>query len=250
VRTGRPASSRSASPGRSPLGEEAADPILIVEDHELLAASLALALRMEGLRVETIAGPSPAAVVDTARRLAPVLVLLDLELGPALGSGRALIGPLTTAGGRVVMMTGIIDRARLGACIEAGAVGVVSKTAPFGDLVDAIHQAVAGEPLLTDHQRLILLGEFAAGRRADDERVAPFMALSAREQAVLARLVAGDSPQTIARLSFVSLATVRTQIRGILVKLGVKSQLAAVALARQGGWPAPDRRLPGQIRQS
>jgi DNA-binding CsgD family transcriptional regulator len=37
----------------------------------------------------------------------------------------------------------------------------------------------------------------------------------------------------------VSLATVRTQIRGILNKLGVTSQLAAVALARRAGWPEP-----------
>jgi DNA-binding NarL/FixJ family response regulator len=36
--------------------------------------------------------------------------------------------------------------------------------------------------------------------------------------------------------SFVSVATVRSQVRAILLKLGVNSQLAAVAAARQSGW--------------
>jgi len=39
----------------------------------------------------------------------------------------------------------------------------------------------------------------------------------------------------------VSLTTVRSQIRSVLMKLGVNSQLAAVALARRQGWPpAPE----------
>jgi len=211
--------------------------LLIVDDHELLATSLALALRQLGLDVETIAGPSVDAVVDVVGRLAPVLVLLDLGLGPPLGSGLDLIHRLTAVGGRVVMMTGVVDRVRLGACIEAGAVGLVGKTAGFVELVDAVRRAVAGEELLTTHQRLILLGELQAGRDADHLQRAPFAALSPREQAVLVRMVAGDSAESIAALSYVSLATVRSHVRSILTKLGVKSQLAAVAKARQAGWP-------------
>jgi DNA-binding NarL/FixJ family response regulator len=196
--------------------------LLIIEDHELLATSLAFALRQEGLEVDTVAGPS---------------VAVDLDLGPPLGSGLDLIKLLTPVGARVVMMTGVVDRARLGACIEAGAVGVVSKTAGFGMLVDAIRRAVAGQELLTTHQRHILLDELQAERQADQHRLAPFAALSPREQAVLARLVSGESAEAIAEVSYVSLATVRSQIRSILTKLGVKSQLAAVAVARQASWP-------------
>jgi DNA-binding NarL/FixJ family response regulator len=213
------------------------DRVVIVEDHELLASSLALALRQLGLEVETVAGPTVADVVGAVRRLAPVLVLLDLHLGPRLGSGLDLIGPLMAAGGRVVMMTGEDARDRLGACIEAGAAGVVRKTAGLDELVEAIRQAAAGEDLLTTHQRQILLAELQTRRQADHRRLAPFTALSPREQAVLAQLVAGDSAETIARVSYVSLATVRSQIHSILNKLGVKSQLAAVALARTARWP-------------
>ena len=53
---------------------------------------------------------------------------------------------------------------------------------------------------------------------------------------MLRRIVDGQQAAAIAKASFVSLATVRTQIRSILLKLDVTSQVAAVALARQGGW--------------
>jgi DNA-binding NarL/FixJ family response regulator len=49
--------------------------------------------------------------------------------------------------------------------------------------------------------------------------------------------MAGEPAESIAEHSFVSLATVRSQIRAILQKLDVRSQLAAVALARDAGWP-------------
>ena len=211
--------------------------LIIVEDHELLATSLALALRAEGLEVATVGGPSVAAVIETVRNLAPALVLLDLDLGPPLGSGVNLIGPLIDAGGRVVIMTGVDERPRLGACVEAGAVGIISKTEGFAGMVAAVRRALDGEVLLTDQQRHTLLSDLSALRRADRERAAPFEALSPREQAVLVRLAAGDSAETIANQFYVSLATVRTQIRSILQKLGVRSQLAAVALAHNSSWP-------------
>ena len=212
--------------------------VLIVEDHELLAGTMSMALRQQGLEVHAAAGPSATAVVDLARELAPVLVLLDLDLGSTMGSGLDLIRPLVQTGARVVMVTGVADRARLGACLEAGAVGVVSKAAEFSVLIDAVHRAVEGAPLMREEERQDLLHAARDRRRADHDRLAPFDALSPKEQAVLVHLLAGESAETIAEKSYVSLATVRSHIRAILLKLGVNSQLAAVALARNAGWPA------------
>jgi DNA-binding NarL/FixJ family response regulator len=213
--------------------------VLIVEDHELLAGTMAMALRQQGLEVHAAAGPSPAAVVDLARKLAPQLVLLDLDLGSTMGSGLDLIRPLIQTGARVVMVTGVDDRARLGACIEAGAAGVVSKATEFSVLIDTVQRAIDGLPLLREDERLALLNEARDRRRADHDRLAPFDTLSPKEQAVLVHLLAGESAETIAEKTYVSLATVRSHIRAILLKLGVNSQLAAVALARNAGWPAP-----------
>lgn len=206
--------------------------ILLVEDHDLLAGTLTLALRSRGIETESMNGPTPDAVVAAARRLAPVTVLLDLDLG-ALGSGRDLVRPLTEAGGQVVMLTGVTDEAKLAACVEAGATGVLTKTVPFEELLDTIGRLAAGDSLLTAHQR----DQLARALQERRSERAPFATLSPREQSVLARLVDGEPADLIAERSYVSLATVRSQIRSILLKLGVNSQLEAVALARRLGWP-------------
>ena len=65
----------------------------------------------------------------------------------------------------------------------------------------------------------------------------PFEQLTPREQDVLAGLVRGLSAPAIADESVVSATTVRSQIRAILLKLGVHSQLEAVSLARHARWP-------------
>jgi len=122
--------------------------LVIVDDHELLANVLAMALRHDGLDVETASGPTADAVVATVRRRAPALVLLDLDLGPPLGSGLDLICPMIAVGGKVVMMTAVEEAARLGACLAVGAVGIVSKKSGFASLLSAVRQAIAGE----DHQ--------------------------------------------------------------------------------------------------
>ena len=57
--------------------------------------------------------------------------------------------------------------------------------------------------------------------------------LTDRERVVLHHLMEGRSAEEIAPLDYVSVTTVRTQIRHILQKLGVHSQLAAVALGYQ-----------------
>ena len=59
--------------------------------------------------------------------------------------------------------------------------------------------------------------------------------LTPRERAVLQRLARGQKAAAIAQDNGVSLETVRSQIRSIRVKLGVSSQLEAVALLRAVG---------------
>jgi two-component system, NarL family, nitrate/nitrite response regulator NarL len=62
-----------------------------------------------------------------------------------------------------------------------------------------------------------------------------------REAEVLRGLIEGRSVDELAQEAFVSIATVRSQVRAILRKLGVTSQLAAVGLARRAGWPSDPR---------
>ena len=175
-------------------------------------------------------------------RLRPQVVLLDLDVGGDLGDTIELIEPISAQGARVVMVTGITDRARLAACVEAGAIGVIGKARPFEALLEGVTDAVELGTLLTGRQRDELLAELRRQRAESRRRRSPFDQLTRREADVLAGLLDGLSAEQIATRSYVSLTTVRSQIRSVLQKLGVKSQLAAVALARKAGWTPPDPR--------
>lgn len=73
-------------------------------------------------------------------------------------------------------------------------------------------------------------------RAEREHRLAPFESLTDREREVLGELMRGRQVEEISHDLFVSEATVRTHVRAILQKLAVRSQLAAVARAREVGW--------------
>jgi len=210
--------------------------VLIVEDHGLLAESLLLALRAEGLDAERVAPVTIDGILSEARRLSPTVVLLDLDLGGEIGSSVGLIPPLQELGAQVVMVTGITDPARLAECLEAGATGLIDKTTSFDQLVDSVREVAELGTIVSPTRREALLAELRRQRRDDQRRREPFERLTPREREVFAALMDGKPAEVIATESFVSLATVRSQIRTILLKLGVNSQLTAVALARRNGW--------------
>jgi DNA-binding NarL/FixJ family response regulator len=210
--------------------------VLIVEDHGLLADSLLYALRAEGLDADKISPVTAEGILAAARRLSPTVVLLDLDLGGEIGSSVGLIPPLHELGAQVVMVTGITDRTRLAECLEAGATGLIDKATSFDQLVDSVREVADLGTIVPAAQRDMLLTELREQRKADQRRHEPFERLTPREREVLAALMDGKSASVLAEESFVSLATVRSQIRTILMKLNVNSQLTAVAMAKRNGW--------------
>jgi two-component system nitrate/nitrite response regulator NarL len=225
----RSQSSSPADPDASHLS------VLVVEDHQLVADGLRAALRLNDFDVVMSTCTTGTDILDEARKAQPCLVLLDLDLGSA-GSGSDLVAPLVRLGAKVLVLTGVIDRVELARCLEAGALAVVSKTESFSSVLDKIRRAEAGEAVTSESERARYMVDLQRHRMDRRAIKAPFNALTTRERHVLGMIVKGASARTIARESFVSVATVRTQIRAILQKLDVKSQIAAAAMARTAGW--------------
>jgi two-component system, NarL family, nitrate/nitrite response regulator NarL len=216
--------------------------VTIVDDHGLLAQTVAAALAMrDGIAVAVIEPTgSDDALLAAVRATSPHLVLLDLDLGDGR-TGLSLVGPLRAAGFPVVMVTGVGEPVRRAECVAAGAVGVLDKSGSFDELTTAIERAATVGTLLTSNEREEHLAVLREHQAAERRRLAPFEALTPREATVLGELMAGRSVDEIARTSFVSVATVRTQVRAVLAKLGVSSQLAATAKANEAGWTPPGR---------
>lgn len=208
--------------------------VLIVEDHAIIKQALALALQRSGMAVELAPDLSLEAVIEAAEALRPDIVLLDFYLGDC--DSLPMIAPLVALGASVIVLTGTTDPRVLGECLEHGASGIVPKSESLDRLAEAIGDAVNGSSVMRPADREALLEAAKRGRAEEEERQAPFARLSAKERQVLAHLMDGQSAEEIARLEYVSLATVRSQIRSILQKLDVNSQLAAVTMAQRLGW--------------
>ena len=213
--------------------------VIMIEDHELLAQSLQLTLKAEDVDVVRVWSEDREDVKQQAIGNAPGLLLLDFDLGDDVGVAFGLIEPMSAAGLDVVMLTGERNPPVLAQCLEEGAVGVINKSVSFDELLEQIHAALRGERLMTRHDREELLSQLRLYRAERDRQLRAFRDLTAREAEVLGELMQGKAADTIADESVVSVATIRTQIRSILGKLGVNSQLAAVARAQQARWEPP-----------
>jgi DNA-binding NarL/FixJ family response regulator len=210
--------------------------VVIVDDHRLLSDSLAFALEECGIRAVLPSLCSPEALLAEIVECHPDLVLLDLDLGGDLGDGSVLVRPLVEAGLRVLVVTGTSDVEQKARAVEVGAVGVVAKNGPFSELLDSVVTAARGGEVMAPLERLQLLDEARRRRERRAEALAPFSRLTERESHVLRELARGRVVAEIARESFVSEATVRSQVRSILTKLGVRSQLEAVVAAQRSSW--------------
>jgi two-component system, NarL family, nitrate/nitrite response regulator NarL len=124
--------------------------------------------------------------------------------------------------------------------VEIGANAVLTDDATVGDLLDVIERLQRGETVLGVSVREGLLSQLRSSRQDRADRDALFVALTKREREVLQQLALGASPEDVAKTSFVSLNTVRSQIRGILAKLDVSSVVGAVSLAYRSGWLQED----------
>ncbi len=228
--------SQTASPAVIPRSGDSGLRIGIVEDHALLGRILVDALQARELQADLVAGQTLDEILQVAERLSPTLILLDLDLGESVGDSLPLIGRFIDMGARVLMLTGCTDRLLLAAALEAGAEAIISKGKDFEELHRAVLAAAAGEELMAPEERHTFLRELRLRREIEHRRLARFSRLTRREREVLDALRRGQRAAAIAAESCTSLATVRTQIRSVLTKLGAGSQLDAVAMAHEAGW--------------
>jgi len=203
--------------------------VLIVDDHDVLASSLAMVLEAEG----DITAVGVATTLEQARAMIvsaqPDVLLLDHRMPD--GDGVAAIGSLRSLRpsiGVVVLTASSADHVVL-AAIEAGASGFLSKTRSLDEVTAAVRAAAAGESVISPEMLARLLPRFGrSSPHAVDE-------LTEREREVLALVAEGLSNAAIAERLVVSVHTVRNHIASLSGKLGAHSKLEALSIAVRRG---------------
>ncbi|MGI5194720.1 response regulator [Streptomyces sp. CA-288835] len=208
------------------MTDDATITLLIVDDHPVVRDGLRG--MFESAPGFTVLGEAANGVeaVTLAQSLDPDVVLMDLRM-PG-GNGVEAIAELTRQGARariLVLTTYDTDTDTLPA-IEAGATGYLLKDAPRDDLFTAVRAAAEGRTVLSPA---------VASRLVSAVRTPAGEPLSTREREVLTLVAKGTSNREIARVLFISEATVKTHLTHLYAKLGVKDRAAAVAVGYDRG---------------
>jgi DNA-binding NarL/FixJ family response regulator len=218
-----------------PAETEARIGVLIVEDHQVLAEGLELALeRHADLDVVGWAG-TVAAAIELAREKRPQVVLMDFHLPDGTGAEAALRIRNELNEAAIVFLSADSSEDALMAAIESGASGYLVKSGAAAQVADAVRRAAEGEMLIP---AATLAGLLARQRQRQREEAAfQHMAgqLTPREREILQLMAQGLDNRAIAERLFISFTTVRGHVQNILEKLEAHSKLEAVARANQHG---------------
>ena len=213
--------------------------VVVVDAHELVASSLAIALGHSGFRRVVTVAPDGLFLDDGAPSisLAPGdLVLVGLLYGDG-GTALPLLAPLVQRGCRVLVMASDQGLPLTGECLDRGAEAVLDKAMSFERLVGVLRRLSCGGVAMTEEERSALLENLQRHEAAERALHQPFLALTQREAEVFAALVVGTAPKQIAHLNGITVSTVRGHIQRVLSKLEVSNQREALAMARHAGWP-------------
>lgn len=200
--------------------------VLIADDHTATRADLREAVERDERFTVVAEATDGAAAVQAALRERPDLCLVDIRI---LGSGIAATREITARlpGTKVVMMTVSLDDDDLFKALRAGAIGYLLKDIDPARLPHALNDAVEGGAPISRRLVTRLVAEFRDhGPRRRPVVSEPGYDLTSREWEVLGLLREGMSTAQIAARLFVSRATVRSHVAGVLRKLGLPDRKA------------------------
>jgi DNA-binding NarL/FixJ family response regulator len=207
--------------------------VLIVDDHEMFATSLRMALSQEADIDVVGTASSLAQAKNLVVTLEPTVVLLDHRLPDGLGVDAISELKRLRSEAKVVVLTAAAEDTMLVNATEAGCAGFLLKTSPLEELVTAVRTAAAGEMLVSTE----LLARLLSRMRGD--RGGHAADLTAREREILQLIAEGLTNAAIARRLFISVNTVRNHVQSLLAKLGAHSKLEALSVAVRDGLISP-----------
>jgi DNA-binding NarL/FixJ family response regulator len=207
--------------------------VVIADDQVLVRAGFRVLVNTApDLRVVGEAGTGQEAVA-VARRARPDVVLMDIRMPKMDGieaTEHILAQPPRP---RVMILTTFDLDEYVFAALRAGASGFLLKDTPPEDLLAAIRVIAAGEGLLAPTVTRRLIEEFA--RRPGPSAQRRLDGVTTREREVLGLIGAGLSNTEIAERLQLTVATVKSHVSRLLMKLQARDRAQLVIAAYESG---------------
>ena len=168
------------------------------------------------------------------------VVLMDVQMPrmDGIAAARALL--VSDESVRIIMLTTFDDAEFVRGAIEAGASGFLLKDATPDELLHAVRTVYEGDAVLAPKVTAQVMKMW---RPKASESESIDAGLTPRESEILKHIARGLTNEEIAAAEFVSMATVKTHVRHILMKTGSRDRVQAVLFAFRTGLVTVDELL-------
>jgi DNA-binding NarL/FixJ family response regulator len=199
--------------------------VMLVDDHRIVREGLSYMLGAADDVVIVGEADSGAELLATYDDIAPDVVLLDVHM-PEMSGLEALEELRRGHPDAKVIMLSMQDQASyVQQALRGGALGYVLKSVGLDELLRAVEMVATGT--------VYLQGELVVAAVSPD--AAESASLSPRELEVLGLMSAGLQNKQIARRLGISEATVKTHVKALYARLGVRGRAEATARAMRLG---------------
>jgi len=208
--------------------------ILLVDDHRSFMDGLQMVIDTQKPRMETIGtATTPDEALETAFRLKPDIILLDLDLGDA--SGLDILPDLVEkTDSKILIITGVRDPEMYDATIMKGARGVLFKGESAEVMIKAIERVHAGGVWIDSNILERVIGQNSESKPVLSEPEARRIAhLTRREREVITALLEFESSNSIEVANHLGISkhTLKNNLTTIYNKLGMKNRVQLMRFA-------------------
>lgn len=213
--------------------------VLIADDQALVRAGFRSILEQQpGISVVGEAADGRDAI-DLVRKRRPRVVLMDIKMPDidGLEATRTIVAE-TRGETAVLVLTTFGINEYVYEALRAGASGFLLKDVPPEQLIEAVRVVAGGEALIAPAVTKRLIESFIR-TAPPSSPPAELAELTPREAEVLTLIARGRSNREIAAEFVLSEATVKTHVKHVLAKLGVRDRVQAVVFAYEAGLVSP-----------
>ncbi|MGX6449701.1 response regulator [Patulibacter sp. S7RM1-6] len=204
--------------------------VIIADDDPMTRRVLRDGLQRAGVVVIAEAGSGREAV-ELAAHYEPDVLLMDVVMPGMDGVAATKQVREVAPGTKVVVLTAYDDDDLGILALRAGATGFIGKGIDIELLPATLDSALAGEAVVSPRLTMRLV-EHLRRMREDTSGMRPVVStLTDREWEVLDLLCQERSTEDVAEALVLSTETVRSHVKNVLRKLGVRSRRDAVAMA-------------------